>query len=1439
MAGCNKRIYRGSSCNNFEVGDARITVKQCDKVVGSFTTDQCADQTLDIPCNKPNWSEFPFCDDCWEWCEPLDDQRCIECEDDAPAVVAEPEPVVYAKPVPGYLLKFWSSSCGICGRMKHYDWKIAEELGLGFISVQRGTDEWDKYEYVLDEQFPDDDTVGYPTYIVAGDRLDGSLAALGHAGGGADKGKFRERVKSVLESAQDVDEPVNAGYEVNGWRYSAQGLPIGKEVRSEPKCDADPWGDCDKPNDEDDRFHWQTGTEDVTLEICGKDEFNFPQKTDKCPVDGGINCGRSDNTTYQPYYKTKSGNWISGPEKGGTDKHQLPQQIFDDGPGSYDAKIIAHCKNSRVTDPGDDCCGYSCIVGKTFTVKIKDNCPDDTPKCDDALTPSLDCGSKCTPGSKVTLKGHASGANNSKLNFKYYKGSKSDDICVAEGMGLETAEVDCPACGESQKYSLWVSAPGGECTGEANANCDLTAEDCGEPEPTPCQKTLNIKHDAPTDCGTPGTKALVTCEAEGVPTADCTWEWQENGEVVGSGNILELPYPTGYNDSRTWQVTAKYKDAGSCDLSQTINIGLHTCDDPNACDPPCEAKDCLECRSGTCVDKCDDLEGYKCDGNGNCVSTECGKTLTIKHDAPTECGQPNDTVRVTCEAEGVPTNDCTWTWKENDEVVSNGNIIDLTWPSDYKDSRTWTVTAYYKDAGNCELSETVNIGLHTCEDPNACDPPCVTSDCMECRNGTCVDKCDDLEGYQCDGSGNCVETNPPGPDCGEDFKVTFTCPTKFGTPGSTVTVTSSTNKGDDDVDYEWYIDSLDSDHQVSEDKSYVYTYPADGVCEELFAYANYTKRDCEDLDWVKCQLCGSGGDVIDLCANSNCDPLQCEECNPETGQCDDLCLEGLVCDGQGNCVDPTPEPTDPPEPEPTDPPGPDCDPPCNSSQCLECRNGNCVNKCDDLEGYVCDGNGNCIPEATPEPEPESLCKDVVCGDCQECDKETGNCVDLCANNQNCVGGECVDDPCYGVDCPECHECQGGVCVDLCADDEICVNGKCEKYVACDSCDGNGGWALNWNCARNKVFTGFGQIRGGSRITITPSHGDLTKGDVMVTAAGNTAPGVDILYDPIFVDMERDQPVDQPQWVEYDFMGSGGVIDPSNNFPFMQKDVWTSPWTRIPDFPADANGCFIELYFAATLQSGAKYQQDHPCYQLEVPVEIWSSVKNVMHIKDGEFAAGVSKDSMHSDVSHMLTGKLSPVTAQDAVYSARDRSTRMNFAWCNADIAPQIHTSIYVKTYNYARISCTLGRVKVIPVRVADKELALRDFILPQIDRYEKLNVPQPSYVDGLNTNYGYKMNEKDCVRLQGDDLRQAVWALDGLIAKKLATGADAGPLNQLRSDLHSQILEGDGSFAEIRNRLTALKNTAASLGVIGLTKLERNAGVSWTHPNNEATGTPQ
>jgi len=372
-----------------------------------------------------------------------------------------------------------------------------------------------------------------------------------------------------------------------------------------------------------------------------------------------------------------------------------------------------------------------------------------------------------------------------------------------------------------------------------------------------------------------------------------------------------------------------------------------------------------------------------------------------------------------------------------------------------------------------------------------------------------------------------------------------------------------------------------------------------------------------------------------------------------------------------------------------------------------------------------------------------------------------------------------------------------------------------------------GWTINWNCVRNKVFNNFGVIKGGERVTIWPSHGDLRLNDIEISTTGNTGPGVDVVYDPIFLDFENNQGVNQTDLKSYDYMGSEGLKDESNVFPYMMKDVYLSPVLTIPDLPSQANGYFIELYWVSSLNSGAKCQQDHPSYLLDCPVEFYCSVKNVMTITGAKFVSGM-EDNMHTDSSLSYTGKLSPTTVMDKVYRSHQRQTKLNFAWLDrAGVSSTHQTSIFVKTYHYALLSAGLGRAKVIPIKASNKAAA-EVWIKKQISS---------RYVDGVvdEKTANYKMNEKDIVRLQGNDLRQAVDQLNSAIDFKLAIGGgNTGSINQLRSDIHSQVLEGDGTFEEIRDRLTALKATAQSLGVIGLTKLERNAGVQWGEPGNPA-----
>ena len=83
--------------------------------------------------------------------------------------------------------------------------------------------------------------------------------------------------------------------------------------------------------------------------------------------------------------------------------------------------------------------------------------------------------------------------------------------------------------------------------------------------------------------------------------------------------------------------------------------------------------------------------------------------------------------------------------------------------------------------------------------------------------------------------------------------------------------------------------------------------------------------------------------------------------------------------------------------------------------------------------------GQCVPPPPPDP-----CAGVVCGACQQC--QGGNCVSVCPAGTVCIGGSCQVppsvDPCTGVQCGPCQACQNGACVDACPAGYVCQNGEC-------------------------------------------------------------------------------------------------------------------------------------------------------------------------------------------------------------------------------------------------------------------------------------------------------------------------------------------------------------------------------------------------------------
>ena len=99
------------------------------------------------------------------------------------------------------LLKFSSEDCGTCHRMSHYDAKVAEELGVGFVSVMlQDTDTYRRYRKVLLAQYPNKEGMGWPTYLVVSNP-ESDFVIHGEVKGGMPKGDFRERIRATLPQA--------------------------------------------------------------------------------------------------------------------------------------------------------------------------------------------------------------------------------------------------------------------------------------------------------------------------------------------------------------------------------------------------------------------------------------------------------------------------------------------------------------------------------------------------------------------------------------------------------------------------------------------------------------------------------------------------------------------------------------------------------------------------------------------------------------------------------------------------------------------------------------------------------------------------------------------------------------------------------------------------------------------------------------------------------------------------------------------------------------------------------------------------------------------------------------------------------------------------------------------------------------------------------------
>ena len=82
--------------------------------------------------------------------------------------------------------------------MSNYDAKVAEELGLEFVSVLlQDTNTYRLYRKVLLAQYPNKEGMGWPTYLVVSDP-EADFVIHGEVKGGMPKGDFRERIRATL-----------------------------------------------------------------------------------------------------------------------------------------------------------------------------------------------------------------------------------------------------------------------------------------------------------------------------------------------------------------------------------------------------------------------------------------------------------------------------------------------------------------------------------------------------------------------------------------------------------------------------------------------------------------------------------------------------------------------------------------------------------------------------------------------------------------------------------------------------------------------------------------------------------------------------------------------------------------------------------------------------------------------------------------------------------------------------------------------------------------------------------------------------------------------------------------------------------------------------------------------------------------------------------------